>query len=399
MGSAKRVAARLWPCRNRALRDRAPGAVVKAFDATALRTNRAIAANDDEAAIRLISCGAPMPGQHVRIVDPETRALLPDSSAGEIWLAGCSLADWRLGRCRAHRGAVSRTLAGDKDGEPHLRTGDCGFRHDGELFVTGRLKDLIVVHGKNHAPDDVEQTIQSVHPALRTGCGAVVQTAEHERARLIAIQEVLRVADLDHHALFAGINRAMTERHGLTLDAIELIRAGSLPRTRNGKICRRACLAAFNEGSLRRVDGWRRPAGNAAPGSAPAVQARLLARLHEMLPGRAIAAEQNLFELGVDLLAIHALLAWLQDSFGVELPFEAVFEAPTVARLAARVSERQPAGNAGSALTSPAKRGSNGWADVSPADVLQELRKLGALVAEQTRLLSLLRLARRRRRR
>jgi amino acid adenylation domain-containing protein len=363
------------------------GAQVKCFDAAALRRNAAVPVADGAAdAVRLISCGSTLRGQEVRIVDPDTRAALPATAVGEIWLAGRSLADGYWDDAVGTASQFHATLAGDAEGARHLRTGDCGFLHDGELFVTGRLKDVIVVHGENHAPDDLEQTIQSVDPALRPGSGAVVQTAAPEGARLIAIQEVSPAAGLDHARLFAAINQAVTQRHGLTLDAIELIRAGSLPRTRNGKISRRACLAAHAEGKLRRVAGWRRAPAPPAPMSAGVVEARMLAHLRELFPDRAVGADDNLFALGLDSLALHRLLARLNESFHVDVPPHAVFEAPSVARLAGVVTGLRLQG---STLPSPefvAHRPASG--EATPQAILAELRKLNGLVAEQTRLLA-----------
>src|SRR5262249_15296373 len=138
--------------------------------------------------------------------------------------------------------------------------------------------------------------------------------------------------------LFAAINQAVTQRHGLALDAIELIRAGSLPRTRNGKVSRRACLAAHAEGTLRRVAGWGRPPAAPAPLPASAIEEPMLAHLRELFPDNPVGPNDNLFALGLDSLPLHRLLARLNDSFAVEVPLHAVFEAPTVARLAGVVT-------------------------------------------------------------
>ena len=242
-----------------------------------------------------------------------------------------------------------------------------------------------MVRGENHAPDDIELTVEAAHPSLRHGCGAVIQTAAQDGQRLVAIQEVPRDVGLEHAALFAAINRGVTGRHGLALDAIELIRAGSLPRTRNGKVSRHACLAALADGSLHRVARWQRLAEDAGAARPRAIEARMLAHLREMLPGTTVAAEDNLFELGIDLLGLHRLLARLNDSFGVEMPIDAVLEAPTVARLAAAVS-RLRSGDLPAVLpesTSPP-------AGAASQAILEELRKLNSLVAEQTRLLAVL---------
>ena len=116
------------------------GATVKSFDAAALRRNVVVPVSADSAAVRLVSCGTPMTGQQMRIVDPETRAALPETAVGEIWLTGRSLADGYWNDAAANATQFRATLAGDDGGIPHVRTGDVGFRHDGELFVTGRLR-------------------------------------------------------------------------------------------------------------------------------------------------------------------------------------------------------------------------------------------------------------------
>jgi amino acid adenylation domain-containing protein len=366
------------------------GARIKRFDAAALRRNVVVPVSDDtEDAVRLVSCGSAMSGQQVLIVDPGTRTALPDNAVGEIWMTGRSLADGYWNDDAGTASHFHATLAGDDNGVRHLRTGDCGFRHASELFVTGRLKDLIVMNGENHAPDDIEQTIQAV-PGLRPGCGAVVQSVAQDGARIMAVQEVSQAVALDTAALFARINRAVTERHGLTLDAIELIRAGSLPRTRNGKISRRACLAACADGTLRRVDSWQRQPTEAAPLSTRAIEQRMLAHLRQMLAVGTVAADDNLFEIGVDSLAVHRLLAWLKDSFNVEVPVEAVFEEPTVSRLAGVVADLRMQRSEQPAPPLASKRDDGGSIEVSAAAILHELRKLNSLVTEQTRLLGLL---------
>jgi aryl carrier-like protein len=259
--------------------------------------------------------------------------------------------------------------------------------HDGELYVTGRLKEQIVARGQNHAPDDLEETVQSADPALRPGGGAVVQTTLSDGARLVAVQEVTHAAGLDHARLFDAINQAVTERHGLALDAIELIRAGSLPRTRNGKISRRACLAAYAEGTLRSVTRWQRPPVPAAPVSTRAIEERTLAHLRELFPDRAVGADDNLFELGLDSLALHRLLARLNDSFAVDVPLHAVFEAPTVSRLAGVVMGLRLRSAALPSREFVARRSDDG-VDTSTRAILDELRKLSGLIAEQSRLLA-----------
>src|SRR5262249_26795327 len=151
----------------------------------------------------------------------------PDGTVGEVWVAGPSVADgyWGL---PDETGATFRAFLRDGGAGPFLRTGDLGFLADGELFVTGRLKELLVFHGRNHYPQDVEQTVQGSHPGLRPGCGAAFETWQDGKPLLVVVQEVeRRRGGLDPARLLGDVRRAVAEQNGLHVHDVLLLEYGT----------------------------------------------------------------------------------------------------------------------------------------------------------------------------
>jgi acyl-CoA synthetase (AMP-forming)/AMP-acid ligase II len=219
-----------------------------------LEQGRAVDADPDAAGTRtLVGCGRPWLGQQVAVVDPEASVRLPEGAVGEIWVAGPSVARGYWGRPDETRRTFQARL---RDGEgPFLRTGDLGFVRDGELFITGRLKDVLVIRGRNHYPEDIEATVQAAHPALRPGCGAAFETGPDGQPRLVIVQEIDRRArGLSLAALRGDIRQAVAERHELQVHDVLFLAPGGLPRTSSGKVQRHACRAGYERGALRR---WR----------------------------------------------------------------------------------------------------------------------------------------------
>ena len=138
--------------------------------------------------------------------------------------------------------------AGETDGA-YLRTGDLGYLRDGQLYVTGRIKDMVIVRGTKHHGNDLDETICSVSPDLIPGAGAVFGVEDTagaaDEALLVSVHEVGRraIADLDHASLAAAVSRAVTRNHGIRLDRVVFVREGRLPRTTSGKIQRHLCRA------------------------------------------------------------------------------------------------------------------------------------------------------------
>lgn len=242
--------------------------VIRRFDEEALKCDHAIeVAPDHPSARTLVGCGEPHPDQEVVIVDPDTSESLPEGRIGEIWVAGPSVAAgyWRKPEESAKTFQASLREAGSGR---HLRTGDLGFLKDGELFVTGRLKDLIVLEGRNHYPQDIERTVERAHPTLRDDCSAVFLAEIEGRERLVVVAEVEprftkpRIGDNGNGQVSKGwdeaevvriIRRVVSEMHDLQVHSVVLIKPGRIPKTSSGKIQRHACRAAFLEGKLERI--------------------------------------------------------------------------------------------------------------------------------------------------
>ncbi|MFI6014185.1 fatty acyl-AMP ligase [Streptomyces sp. NPDC051243] len=198
-----------------------------------------------------VGCGRPGPDVTVVIADPERREELPDGEVGEIWVRGASVAKGYWRNALATRETFRATLAGH-DGR-FLRTGDLGFLCDGELFVTGRLKDLIVIDGRNHYPQDLELTAETAHPALRPGCTAAFsvdggQGGQGEQPVVVA--EIAPEAVSEAEKIIDVIRRGIGDAHGLSVRDVVLVQPGTISKTSSGKIQRHASRAAYLNGTL-----------------------------------------------------------------------------------------------------------------------------------------------------
>jgi len=234
--------------------------VTRDVDAAALEHGRAEPPPPGAARQTLVGCGRTWPGTEVRIVDPDTRVELPERRVGEIWVRGGSVARGYWNRPDETADAFGGRLAGGEpdNGQPYLRTGDLGFLDGGELFVTGRLKDVIIVRGRNHYPHDIEATVQSCHKGLRPGCAAAFETVRDGQVRVVVAQEVDRgCRDLDVSRVTGDVRQALAERHELQLHELVLLKFGTVPKTSSGKVRRRACRARYEAGTLVRWEGGK----------------------------------------------------------------------------------------------------------------------------------------------
>ncbi|MET7419838.1 amino acid adenylation domain-containing protein [Dactylosporangium sp. NPDC005555] len=214
---------------------------------------------------RLSACGRPPANVDVRIVDPRTRRECPPDRSGEIWVAGPSVTPgyWRQPAADAAKVGVGL------DGVPgFLRTGDLGFQRDGQVYVLGRMDDMIVLDGRNHYPQDIELTVEAAHPALATGrsavfgyqhngqscLGVVAETAA--RVRLVADDGAVAGDDLGRNEVrydevLRAVNRRVAEEHQVGVTAALLLKPGGLPRTTSGKVRRRQSRDLYLAGELK----------------------------------------------------------------------------------------------------------------------------------------------------
>ena len=240
--------------------------VVRNYDIESLGDNKAVRTGEDGR--RLVGCGETLSDQEIVIADPDTLASRAPREIGEIWVRGPSIAMGYLNRPEESARTFDAHLSDTGEG-PFLRTGDLGFLDDGELFVTGRLKDLIILRGKNHYPQDIEQTVGTSHPGLAPDSVGVFTIEEDGQQQLIVVQEIDRGRDPDTGAMIQAIRANVAAEHELVITAIVLIRTRSIPKTSSGKIQRYACRQKYLDGELTVVAEWK--IGDAIPESRDAV--------------------------------------------------------------------------------------------------------------------------------
>jgi amino acid adenylation domain-containing protein len=229
--------------------------IVNGFEKKALENHRVKQQGTGSASQALVGSGRNLPDQQIAIVDPTTFQPCAADEIGEIWVKGPSVAKGYWKRPEESDQTFNARIAGTEDG-PFLRTGDLGFLKDGQLFVTGRAKDLLIVRGQNHYPQDIELTVERCGNILHPGCGAAFSVDVQGEERLVVVQEVAKGAESDLDSTLALVRRGLAENHELAPHAIVLIKTGSILKTSSGKIQRRACKAAFLEKSLSVVKEW-----------------------------------------------------------------------------------------------------------------------------------------------
>ncbi|MFD4509085.1 fatty acyl-AMP ligase [Streptomyces sp. NPDC058457] len=231
------------------------------LDAEALREGRVepLPAGEDPAdpvadvrVVHAVGCGTTAGDTSVRIADPATLTGLPDGRVGEIWVNGPCVADGYHGRPEESRGTFAVRLAGAEETATWLRTGDLGFVHAGELFVTGRLKDVIIRKGRNFYPQDIEVSAEHADPALRPNCAAAFSVDDGAAERLVVIVEADGRALRDGGAkgLRERVREAVLDGQRLTADEILVVRRGALPKTSSGKVQRRETRRRFLAGEF-----------------------------------------------------------------------------------------------------------------------------------------------------
>jgi acyl-CoA synthetase (AMP-forming)/AMP-acid ligase II len=240
---------------------KAAAPIVQKVDSVALEQNQITAINyhpTDPTEVReLVGCGWSWLGQKVLIVDPQQGTLCADNQVGEIWVSGQSVAQGYWNRIEETEKTFNAYVADTGEG-PFLRTGDLGFLQAGELFITGRIKDIIIIRGQNHYPQDIELTVEQSHPALRPNCGAAFSVDFKGSERLVVVQEVERsyLRKLNIKEVINNIRQAVVAQHGIEIYTTVLIKTNSIPKTSSGKVRRQACKAEFLTGSLDVVDDW-----------------------------------------------------------------------------------------------------------------------------------------------
>nr|VFK43850.1 MAG: Acyl-CoA synthetase (AMP-forming)/AMP-acid ligase II [Candidatus Kentron sp. TC] len=309
--------------------------------------NRGLVARSSGKKQRLVGCGrATWLEQKVVITDPDSLTPRLDGEVGEIWVSGDNVAQGYWNRPEETRKTFEAHL-GSGEG-PFLRTGDLGFLKDGQLFITGRLKDLIIIHAQNYYPQDIELTVERSHEALNpNGCAAFSVEEEHGE-QLVIVQEARRtwLRKLDTDAVFEIIRQAVFEQHELPIHAILLLKPGHLPKTSSGKVQRRACRTRFLARELEAVAEWRQPEvkeitpskGIPSPSDVTKDLIRnwLIDRIARStdIPPAEIDTGRLFTDYGLDSIAAVSLSEELGKWLGQSLPPTISYEYPTIDALA-----------------------------------------------------------------
>ncbi len=352
------------------------------LDRTQLAAHRAVPVPEPQAQSQtVVGCGSSLNGQQLLVVDPQSSNVLADGHVGEIWVRGSSVARgyWN---CDALNEETFRATLDAQSDQHFLRTGDLGFRLDGELFVTGRLKDVIIIRGRNHYPQDMERTAGQAHAAVDQGAAFSVPGAREEE--LVVVHQVrrqFRRADLDE--VVRAIRTAIVAEHEVDPSQIVLIRPASLPVTSSGKVQRNRCRELFLAGQLTVLTAWTAPReaaatddGTAESASPPAFVAAaasmpvdelttqveswliawLTARAH-LQPG-AMQPQTPFAELGIDSLTAVEISQEMDQLLGLQLPPMVIWSCPHAAELSAYLAEQlrspdsPPSGRQGAATGS-----------------------------------------------
>ncbi len=318
--------------------------------------------------IELVACGTPHHSVDLRIVDPANLTECQADEVGEIWVACDSIAQGYWGKEEPTRQTFQATIQATHPGEQnqesdtprYLRTGDLGFVRDGQLYVTGRLKDLIIVNGTNHYPQDIERTIEESHPALAPGAGAAFSVEIEGQERLVAVQEVRRseMRKIDHDEVLAAIRQAVSENHQLRPNGILLIRPGATPKTTSGKVQRSQARQLYLEEGYKTIACWDDGAATNLAGSqtteaaatprdladalTPAQRSRrddlrqwLIERISTRLkiPQAQLDIHEPFARYGMDSVTAVRLVGELSESLGERIPPTLAYEYPNIACL------------------------------------------------------------------
>jgi acyl transferase domain-containing protein/acyl-CoA synthetase (AMP-forming)/AMP-acid ligase II len=332
--------------------------VVQAFSRNELEQNLVVESEGlSQQNQELVGCGSPYTDAAAVVVDPESLTRCETGRVGEIWLSGGSIAAGYWNNAEATQNTFRAYLLDTSEG-PFLRTGDLGFLDRGELFITGRLKDVIIVRGRNHYPQDIELTAENSHPALRENASATFMIEVGQEEKLIIVCEVERsyLRKLNIDEIVKAIKIATLADHDLEIHQVVLLKAGSMPKTSSGKIQHSACKTRFLENSLSNVVGeWREPSKQEIEESLPNPQASqlnyrgqsqtesvaeielwLTSKIAEMQQVRLedIDSRQPWAVYGLDSVKAVIVAFELSEWMGIPIPPTIVYDYPSIRALA-----------------------------------------------------------------
>jgi acyl-CoA synthetase (AMP-forming)/AMP-acid ligase II/acyl carrier protein len=318
------------------------------FSRSSLQDGSARVVEEDDAnCTTLVSSGPVLQGHRVLIVDPKTGSVCEAGGVGEVWIDSDSVGQGYWNRPDESI-EVFRAQPDGTDGGQFLRTGDLGFLWRGQLFITGRLKDLLIIRGANFYPQDIECALEVAVPTLRAGFGAAFTVEGDREEKLVIIYELDKVSR-EPSAEFDRIVATLAGQFGLQVHAIALIKRNRIPRTTSGKIKRQKCRSDYVGGRLPIIAEWNNPAehqrtevgvapGKAgSPGAAEEEKVRAILKQHlaELLGIEAglISDSKSIYDLGIDSLLAAQLQNRIEQSLKIRLDVTDVLDAGTVGEI------------------------------------------------------------------
>lgn len=336
---------------------KATSPIVKAVQKSALEFNRVVESSvEDDNVHHFVSCGRIIPEQKIVIANPKTLSSCQPDEVGEIWVSGPSVGQGYWNR-EEQTEETFRAYLSDTGSGPFLRTGDLGFLQNGELFITGRAKDLIIIRGRNLYPQDIELTAERSHKTLRAGSVAAFAVELEKEERLVVVQELEFRAKPNIEEVINAIRQAIAQEHEVQVYAIVLIKAGTIPKTSSGKIQRRTTKAGFLAGTLEVVgssileiaqpteEQFLTRTELLAVESEQRQQLlnchlqNLVARVLRVTPSQ-VDREQPLSSLGLDSLKVFELKNRIEINFGVAISVAEFFDGAGIAELATQILDQ-----------------------------------------------------------
>ena len=291
------------------------------------------------------------PGERIVVADPELLTACPPDGVGELWVSSPSVAAGYWNQPQETEQTFRAHLSDTGEG-PFLRTGDLGFMHEGELFLTGRRKDLIIIRGRNYYPQDIELVVQESHEALRFCAGAAFSVNVGEEERLVVVHEIQRTyRDLDILEMARAVSRAVAEEHEVEVFAFVAVRLLGIPKTSSGKIQRYACRDAYLAGTLPVFGQWtlaensrsantlagggisgRQIADSGKPPEKGDLQSWLVSRIAETagIDPSTIDLRQSFSHYGLDSLKAVSISGALEEALGRRLSPTLLWDYPNI---------------------------------------------------------------------
>ncbi|OZG70442.1 hypothetical protein BTA51_26090 [Hahella sp. CCB-MM4] len=277
----------------------------------------------DHPVLSLVSSGQLWDGVDLAIVEPNSHQRRAENQVGEIWLKGDSVSRGYWNAPEHNQNLLSQIT--NEGNQVWLRTGDLGFIRNGQLFVTGRLKEVLIIRGRNHYPQDIEHTVQQAYPGLTVGNGAAF-LADDE---LVVVQELQRTAirRFDHHAALEAVRQAVSEKHGLMLAHFVALKPGGVLKTSSGKLRRRHMSELWQSGCLVSIGQERSVSENKLDKPTSELGRVLVSKGIKALP------HQTLSSLGIDSLLRLELHALIQDQLKIDIPLEWFLDELTISQI------------------------------------------------------------------